>query len=464
MSEGAEKGYNSDLSSFKLELLALKWAISEKFREYLLGRHTMVWTDNNPLAHLQTAKLGATAQRWVPQLSTFDLEIRYRSGRSNKCADALSRNPPNMAVSETADILQAVTQCTSLPHPLRLAQLPECVQIQELGVDVEPPVVASSVLPSYSYADLISIQKGDESLGEVWHLWERQWDPGQGGLNSDQSTPEVKSWLREWLRLVERNGVLYRAVGDTSPGQVFQLLVPKQLQTDIKKAAHDQWGHQGVGRTLALIKNRCFWPSLNSQVKQHIRQCFHCTVTKAPSPAIKPPMRHLLAFRPLERLAIDFLKLDRGHGNIEDVLVMTDAFTKLAVAAPCKDQTAKVVAQVLHDQWFVHYGLPFQIHSDQGRNFESRLVRELCDLYGIRKTKTTPYHPQGNGQTERFNKTLCGLIKSLELKDRKNWPKLLPHLIFVYNSTPHSITGYTPYTLMFGRDPSIPLDHLISNA
>ena len=154
-------------------------------------------------------------------------------------------------------------------------------------------------------------------------------------------------------------------------------------------------------------------------------------------------MRHLLAFRPLERLAIDFLKLDSGRGNYEDVLVMTDSFTKFAVAAACKDQTAATVARVLRDQWFVRYGVPAQIHSDRGSNFESRLVKELCILYGIEKTRTTPYHAQGNGQTERFNKTLCNLIKSLDRQSRRRWPELLPHLIFIYNSTPHCVTGFT---------------------
>ncbi len=89
---GAERNY-ADSSSFKLEFLALKWAVSEKFRDYLLGHHTIVWTDHNPLAHVQTAKLGATAQCWMTQLAPFDLEIKYRTGMSNKCADALSRYP-----------------------------------------------------------------------------------------------------------------------------------------------------------------------------------------------------------------------------------------------------------------------------------------------------------------------------------------------------------------------------------
>ena len=173
-------------------------------------------------------------------------------------------------------------------------------------------------------------------------------------------------------------------------------------------------------------------------------------------------MRHILSFRPLERLAIDFVKLDPGRSKVEDVLVMTDSFTKFAIAVPCRDQTAATVARALRDHWFVHYGVPAQIHSDQGRNFESRHVYELCQLYGITKTRTTSYHPQGNGQTERFNRTLYGLIKSIDGRRRNQWPELLPHLVFMYNSTPHSVTGYTPYSLMFGREPMVPLDHLLN--
>ena len=199
------------------------------------------------------------------------------------------------------------------------------------------------------------------------------------------------------------------------------------------------------------------------QVRSHIQKFFQCTVTKTPTPTERPPMRHLLAFQPLERLAIDFEKLDAGKGNIEDVLVLTDSFTKFAQAIPCKNQTAPTVARALRDHWFCHYGIPAQIHSDQGKNFESQLIRELCSLYNITKTRTTAYHPQGNGQTERFNRTLCSLIKSLDAKSRYSWPELLPHLVFIYNTTPHSITGYTPYTLMFGRDPVVPIDQLLSN-
>lgn len=102
----------------KLEFLALKWAMTEKFREYLLGSQCVVFTDNNPLSHLSTAKLGATEQRWAPQLSAFNLQIHYKSGKSNKNADALSRqNPPGNGVlgglvlgTEVPAVLQQVRE------------------------------------------------------------------------------------------------------------------------------------------------------------------------------------------------------------------------------------------------------------------------------------------------------------------------------------------------------------------
>ena len=158
------------------------------------------------------------------------------------------------------------------------------------------------------------------------------------------------------------------------------------------------------------------------QVKQYVKDSAYCRLAKAPGPKPRMPMQHLLAFRPLELVAMDFLKLDRGKGGYEDVLVITDAYTKFSQAVKCPDQTALTVARVLRDSWFSCYGIPYRLHSDRGRNFESAVVSQLCQLYGVKRSRTTPYHPQGNGQMERFNQTLCGLIKSLPSEDRRKWP------------------------------------------
>jgi len=106
----------------------------------------------------------------------------------------------------------------------------------------------------------------------------------------------------------------------------------------------------------------------------------------------------------------------------------------------------------------VHYGFPQRLHSDQGATFESSVIRELCRLAGVEKSRTSIYHPQGNGMTERFNRTLLGMLGSLEPDRKQQWHKYVAPLVHAYNCTKHESTGFSPYFLMFGREPRLPVD------
>ena len=105
----------------------------------------------------------------------------------------------------------------------------------------------------------------------------------------------------------------------------------------------------------------------------------------------------------MELVCIDFLSLERSKGSFENALVITDHFTRYAQVFPTRNQEAKTTVKVLFDNFILHYGSPARLDSDQGRNFESKVIKELCSLAGVDKSRTTPYHPMGNGMVERFN-------------------------------------------------------------
>lgn len=115
--------------------------------------------------------------------------------------------------------------------------------------------------------------------------------------------------------------------------------------------------------------------------------------------------------------------------------VITDHFTCYAQAYPARDQKALTVAKILVEIFFIHYGLPARIHSDQGRDFESRLIKELLGILGIRKSRTSPYHPQGDPQPECFNRTLLNMLGTLDPAQKNRWSQSISQLVHAYNCT-----------------------------
>ena len=242
----------------------------------------------------------------------------------------------------------------------------------------------------------------------------------------------------------------------TSKKTLWQLIVPKLFRERALLGCHDDVGHQGMLRTLSLLRERFYWPGMQEEATQHILKCSRCLRRKTP-PQVAP-LQPILVTQPLELVHMDYLSLEPSKGNIENVLVITDHFTRYALAYPSKTQTAQATARILWDNFICHYGFPEKFISDQGRNFESDLIKELCKIAGVKKVHTTPYHPQGNGQCERFNSTLCNMLGTLSEEEKSDWKSYLGCMTHAYNCTKHASTTYSPYYLMFGRHPRLPID------
>ena len=142
------------------------------------------------------------------------------------------------------------------------------------------------------------------------------------------------------------------------------------------------------------------------------------------------------------------------------MLVLQDYFSKYIVAYVVKDQTACTATETLRNGYFGLFGVPAYLISDQEKAFMGRIITHLCDLYGVQKLRTSPYHAQTNGQVERMNQTIIRMISKLEEDKKACWSEHLPELLLAYNTTRSTITGYSPYYLLFGRRLRIPVDYL----
>ena len=279
--------------------------------------------------------------------------------------------------------------------------------------------------------------------------------------NTTGFSDESKRLFRNRSHLLFRCGLLYKKIFDSQQQEnKFQFVLPKSYWKQSLEACHDNMGHLGMERTTSLLRDRFYWPSMIEDIEHHIRSCPHCLRFKTQPE--KTELNPIIATRPLELVHIDYLTIEAPEGSKSDkdinVLVITDHFTRYAQAHITPSQKAHVVAKTLWEHFFVHYGFPEKILSDQGRNFESVLISELCELTQIKKLRTTPYRPEGNGSCERFNRTLISMLGTLPADFKSKWPEHISTLTYAYNCTRSNATGFSPYYLLYGRQPLLLID------
>ena len=263
--------------------------------------------------------------------------------------------------------------------------------------------------------------------------------------------------------MIHDNLLYLRITTPTGQDSTPVFVVPAGKRQAAIDGCHRSAGHQGRDRTLSLLKERFWWPGMSRALFRAVSTCGRCKQYEAKGQL--PPMNPILCTEPMELVHIDYVGMEvtvaaKEKPVVKNILVVVDHFTRYVQAYVTKNHTARTTARVLYNNYFSVFGFPQRLMSDQGTEFCGNVIAAMCSLLGIEKIRTTPYHPQSNGSAERVHQTLQRMIGKLDPEKRKKWPYHIGSILIAYNATRSMVTGFSPYFLMFGRRPRLPIDLL----
>ena len=311
----------------------------------------------------------------------------------------------------------------------------------------------------YSAKEVKSIQENYPDIGSIL-TWKSTGNRPMGTATTT-FTPELRHYWNYWNSMELHDGLLFkRSYSIDAQSSHLQFIVPKAMRSSVLRHLHNSLlsGHLGHRKTVGRILQTFYWYDLRTEVYIWIQKCDHCGANKLPPKRPRAPLGATGTGAPMDKWATDFLGplplTPRGNRFI--FMVVTDLFSKWTEAYALPDQTAVTTAQCLLNGMISQFGCPLEILTDQGRNYERELFKELCKLLEIRKIRTSPRNPRCNGQVERYNNTLARMMRVYIKNDQTNWDLHLACLTSAYRSTPHESTKFTPNMIVLGREVRLP--------
>lgn len=396
----AERNY----STTEREALAVIFGI-KKFAPYIHGRHFILHTDHHSLKWLMNIAdpVGRLA-RWSLLIQQHDFEIRHRPGANHANADALSR---------------------------RSYKLPSIT-------------VSANDIPGVQTTRIHDLQRRDPDLADMIAYLESYKLP-----HNDQQARSLLLTIDDYF--LDEDGLLYHLWTPTRPKHKTiyqQLVIPTALRYEILTWGHDDptSAHFGTTKTYEKLRKRYYWRNMFSDIKHWCKSCCDCAMRKTPRNRHKAPLLPIPVQDAFDRLACDVLgPFPVSKSGNRYVVVFSEYLTKWVEAFPVSSFEAATIARLLVDEIFTRHGAPRTLLSDRGSNFLSSLVKEVCRLLNTKKLNTTAYHPQTDGQVERFNNTLAESISMYVSSDQTNWDVYIPSILFAYRVSPSVSTGDSPF-------------------
>ena len=485
----AERAY----CATRREMTALIFGL-KLFRQYLLGRSFEVRVDNMALTFYQRMKdPTGQAARYLEILSDYTFDIKHRSGSQHGNADSVSRIRPceieggepcrqchrRMTGKHSVNMVQTRTQrakaadnsaataaanqppasadawggsATGNSQRKRKRKSPRAA-----ALDVTAPT-AWEASTEWNPLFIREKQMADPDIAPAL-MWAEAgsrpaWEAVQG------SSPMLRSLWQQFDSLVVREGVLYRSFYNPAGLVILlQLILPAAMKVAFLEFIHaDAAGHLKFAKCLSHIMKRAWWYSWKRDLKLFIRCCSKCEAFHRGSPPRQANLHPMLVGAPGERFSIDLTGPHPPSNGFRYMFTAICCFSKFGICVPIRNKEASTVAKAIVDHIFLKWGLCHELLTDQGPEFEAELFKELLDVFGVQRLRTSGYRSQTNGSCKVWHRTLNSMFAKVINENQRNWAECAPHITLCYNATEHSSTGFSPFFLFTGRQPLLHVD------
>ncbi|KIK13097.1 hypothetical protein PISMIDRAFT_18236 [Pisolithus microcarpus 441] len=427
--KGAEKNY----PVYDLEFLAVIRAL-KAFRHYLISpvAPTVIFTDHKNLEYYkEPQKFTQQQTRWFSYVQGFPLKFSYTPGRLMMAPDVLSRRsdhtPPEPIV---ATLLPPSAWLEGGVNPSKPVTFPQKLS-QTSNKPVSPPVEEP----------IKERKRGIYTLSAEVYKCAKSEMPKDSTISTEN--PEVTT---------HPDGTKHRK---------NRVYIPPGARKECLLTYHDHPSarHPGIKAMTRKMVKDVWWPGMWKYIHDYVKGCAVCQSAKVITHPVTPPViPHDVPKNPFpfQQISMDLITDLPVSNTFDTVLtIVNQGLTKAAMFIPCwKDIDSLGIARLFHKHVYARFSLPESIISDRGPQFASAFTRELYKSLGVQSKLSTAYHPQTNGESERVNQELETYLRCYCTEHPNSWSSKLPDAEFAHNSRIHSIHQQTPYSLLYGYDPS----------
>ena len=504
----------------ELELLSILWAI-RKWRKYLLPNHFHIANDHKNLVSLFnkiTDDKNAKLRRMILRLQEYSFDCGHICNKDNVPADYLSRDtvyndePAILVICGVAYDHQLHGKEMIIPCPVRTRSMrnrdaapdtqrkpnkynkrtgnlrdnptyiavasdePADEPVEQLIDVANPTHVNYQALHSgidwkqvFTVKNLVKEQQNDTILRSV----RRRLLSDSPDKNAVKRLPKPYQNLLNKNQLTIKNHVVCVRGDPGNPIDEDKIFVPASLRNELIHHIHVNVlnNHQGRDRTTDFMKRKYFWFGLTTDIRNYVKTCKYCQMCKADADNRAGPMILNEATYPFQSICIDLVgPLPPTEDDFEYILTIIDRYSNYVAAVPLKDVTAITVMIELWNNWICAFGVPETILTDRGQQIAGELMKILAEITGLTHNVTTVYHPQCNGKIERWHRYLKERLKLIQLQNGLNyfqgddWTIFIPSIVFSYNVMPNRITRFSPFEMVFGHSPVMPIDVALKTA